>query len=109
MSRKKEYQKFKIGDRVSWTSQAGSYYTSKTGYVSEVIPAKVSPRSYFAKFERDRERYHMVSGSSYCLARKMESYIVLVDGGPRGKKMVYWPAPARLKPTLATALRAVER
>jgi hypothetical protein len=109
MPRKKEYQRFKIGDRVSWTSQAAGCYTSKTGYVSEVIPAKTSPRKFFEKFERDQERYHMVSGSSYCLARKMESYIVLVDGGPKGKKMVYWPAPSRLKPTLATALRAVKR
>jgi hypothetical protein len=97
MPRKIEYPKFKVGDRVTWISQAGGSYTSKTGYVSEVIPANASPRKFFKKFERDRESYHFMSGSSYALARKMESYIVMVDGGPHGKKMVFWPVVSRLK------------
>ena len=37
--------KFKLGDRVVWTSQAGGYIREKSGEIIEVVPPKEMPKT----------------------------------------------------------------
>lgn len=75
---------FKVGDRVSWTSQANGIAKKKTGVVVEVVafgrlPAKISSLS----------------------SRSHESYVVSVSRvGRKGplKPELYWPVRSLLRP-----------
>ena len=50
---------FKIGDRVTWSSQAGGRTVTKTGEVVEVVPALERPKTKIKGmgFHRDHESY----------------------------------------------------
>lgn len=73
---------FKLGDRVTWTSQASGRETRKTGEVVAVIPAGKKPGEIFERMNTKR-----FDGA----ARDHESYGVEVDGE------IYWPVVAKLK------------
>lgn len=64
---------FKVGDVVSWNSQAGGYWKVKTGTIVCVVPAGKQPPA--DKFER------LVK----TCGRSEESYVVDVSG------KYYWP------------------
>jgi len=72
--------RFNVGDKVKWTSQAGSYEKKKVGEVIEIIQAGSNPQ--------DALHYQPGWGS---LPRKEESYIVAV-----GNKF-YWPRTVHLR------------
>ncbi len=80
--------RYKVGDRVWWTSQAGGYATTKHGVIIAVVPAYRSP--------------HSVIGLSpgFCVrcdsstVRRHESYLVRV--GRRAR--LYWPRVGDLLP-----------
>ncbi len=81
-------RKFKEGDEVIWSSQAGGGWKVKSGDVVEVIPAGGSiKKSKFIEFL-----------SSPGLPRKEESYIVCVGPKPgsRAKPKYYWPRTSAL-------------
>lgn len=70
--------RFKVGDRVSWTSQAGGYSKTKTGSVAAVVrPGEYPDRAQFLSLYR---------GAGVGIARDHESYVVTVKGAG-----VYWP------------------
>lgn len=76
--------KFKIGQLVKWTSQAGSYRKTKHGKIAQIVTEGNQPsHDDFPQLFR---------GSGCGFGRKAESYVVLV-----GKKP-YWPVASLLKP-----------
>jgi hypothetical protein len=68
---------FIVGDKVSWTSQAGGFSKKKEGIVAEVVPAGSYP---------NREKFlSLYKSQGIGTSRKMESYVVIVGNQP------YWP------------------
>ena len=74
-------REFKIGDQVSWSSQANSSWTTKDGVVVEVVPVGGRP---------DTSRWPVLKGCGW--GRNHVSYIVTV-----GRK-AYWPIVSKLLP-----------
>ena len=74
----------KLGDVVTWTSQAGGYRRTKTGVVEEVVPAHGLPnRARFSQLYRN---------SGVGMDRDHASYVVRVPGKTlRSAGVVYWP------------------
>ena len=81
-------RKFKEGDEVIWSSQAGGGWKVKVGDVVEVIPAEVNVQ---------KSRFSQFLGAPG-LPRKEESYIVCVGPKPgsRAKPKYYWPRTSAL-------------
>lgn len=70
-------QRFKVGDVVTWTSQAGGSTSTKAGRVAEVVAPNKRPSP---------ELFPALHGYSGCgRGRTHESYVVLVGTKP------YWP------------------
>ena len=84
----KNVQKFKEGDEVIWSSQAGGREKVKIGDVVEVIPAGRSILKSRFRSELDAST----------LPRNEESYIVCVGPKPgsRAKPKYYWPRTSAL-------------
>lgn len=80
---------FKLGDEVSWSSQAGGFEKVKIGVVVDVISAGESILK--SKFRRELD--------ASTLPRKEESYVVCVGAKPgsRAKPKYYWPRVSELK------------
>lgn len=72
----------RVGDRVEWTSQSGSYRTTKRGEIVAVVPAETAPERCMP------DGYHCGSPTGFGMRRSHESYLVKVDGKGRG---LYWP------------------
>lgn len=74
---------FKLGDPVTWTSQAAGFEKTKTGTIVAVVPPMGNPR-------------HLVpegmSLDASGLHREHESYLVRVGNSKR----LYWPVVKRL-------------
>lgn len=80
---------FKLGNKVTWRSQAGGSWKTKTGVVTVVVPPNVSFQNACHKVGLT----HKLSKrkNAYGLSRNHESYGVLV-----GKKL-YWPLVSKLQ------------
>lgn len=78
-----------VGDMVTWTSQAGSYMTTKTGKIIKVLPANKwwSRSNYMTDFA--------------CMCdsgmRNHESYLVEVSATGKGKPKLYRPRVSALR------------
>ncbi|MBR8194134.1 hypothetical protein KDW82_34550 [Burkholderia vietnamiensis] len=81
---------FKVGDTVTWSSQASGFAKTKTGVIEQVVQAKAYP---------DRERFpQLYRGSGTGLYRDHESYVVRVPGKtPKSAGKLYWPRAGALK------------
>jgi len=81
---------FKVGDVVTWRSQANASWLEKTGTVAEVVPAGSMP---------DRRRFpSLYKSSGVGSSRNHESYVVHLFAGKRGATLkVYWPRVSALK------------
>lgn len=82
---------FKVGEQVTWTSQAQGYQKTKTGTVVAVVPAGKLP---------DREKFTaLYKGPGVGGYRDHESYVVEVaEVGVRSKKTkAYWPRVSALR------------
>lgn len=94
----KELQKFKIGDKVWWESQAQGTTARKYGQVIVVVNPWENPSLYFEGVERSHNATVAYGGGS---PRDEESYLVLVRRygvrGP-GKAKIYWPKVKNLNP-----------
>lgn len=93
--------KFKVGDRVRWTSQANGGHVEKRGVVFCVVPAGKRIDKRFAKEELSRENINKVRWATDFisgLGRKHESYLVVVPGTGRSMPVVYWPRTTALRP-----------
>lgn len=76
----------KVGDKVTWTSQANANRRTKTGTIIAVVPAKEDPRKYIPdSFPKDQ---------GFGFSRNHESYIVLLE---RGRSVLFWPRVCHLK------------
>lgn len=83
----------KVGDRVKWWSQSGSYDVVKEGAIHRIIQAGENLRRVFKL-----ERPYRIAGYKFYwgggLPRKHVSYLVLVDtidGKKLKKPRLYWP------------------
>ena len=60
-----------IGDKVTWTSQAGGHTKTKIGYIVHIVPADTWPSMDDPRFrELDRKNRY------YTVPRNHESYVV---------------------------------
>ncbi|VWC79599.1 hypothetical protein BLA39750_01096 [Burkholderia lata] len=82
---------FKVGDKVTWVSQAGGHTKVKTGVVEEVVTPGGRP---------SREAFESLYTSNGIGApRKHLSYVVRVPGATsKAAGAVYWPRAASLQP-----------
>ena len=79
--------KFKLGDKVKWSSQAQGFWREKQGKVVEVVaPGRQPNRKRFEKLYRD-------SGCGW--VRAVESYVVNTAQPNRAPKY-YWPVASLL-------------
>ncbi len=79
---------YKLGDRVTWTSQAQGSSKTKTGTVVEVVPKGGRPnRDKFPSLYKD-------AGVGF--SREHESYVVSVPNKRSGVK-IYWPLVKNLR------------
>jgi hypothetical protein len=85
--------KFANGDDVSWKSQAGGGWATKTGTIVAVVNAKTQP-----KFDTLMRKHGARSNYGGGMRRDHESYIVLVPCGKtdKAKPILYWPRAAAL-------------
>jgi hypothetical protein len=79
---------FKIGDKVSWTSQSRGYSASKIGFVAAVIPSGGMPDP--------TEFPSLYKGLGVGGYRNHVSYVVRVSHGPGRQDSVYWPLAKKL-------------
>lgn len=79
MARRKTTKTFDLGDRVTWSSQAGGHSKTKLGTIVEVVRAGKFPKHY--------------SNSS---TREHESYVVEVYVRKTEKLVTYWPLANKL-------------
>lgn len=77
--------KFKVGDKVRWTSQAGGAWKEKTGIVDCVVPPRVHPNriGYLGKL------------TTTAYMRDHESYVIVVQL-PKSVRY-YWPIVNKLE------------
>jgi hypothetical protein len=94
-------EKFREGDMVTWTSQAGGNTKTKVGTVVAVIPGGEASyeRARSAIDLRTRAGTHRSAfGGGW--SRPAESYVVEVPQGTTGraKPVLYWPVASALRP-----------
>lgn len=82
---------FKVGDKVTWVSQAGGHTKVKSGVVEEVVKPGGRP---------SREAFEsLYTGNGIGAPRKHQSYVVRVPGATsKAAGAVYWPRAASLQP-----------
>jgi hypothetical protein len=78
---------FRVGDSVSWRSQAGGYWKEKVGVVVFVVPAGVPPHHVL----RSSDDFH---GDFALGGRDHETYLVQIGKS----KNLYWPRVSALNP-----------
>lgn len=85
---------FKLGETVSWISQAQGCTRKKAGKVVEVVPPGEYP---------DRDRFRsLYKGSGVGLSRNHESYVVKAQQvSGRQTKKIYWPRVKNLTRVLS--------
>lgn len=86
MTDPKNPPRFKLGDRVSWTSSSNGGTKTKVGRVVEVVPCMYGISTAHREFGLRQE----------ALPRDHESYVVHVSAGPKAKGKRYWPRVAAL-------------
>lgn len=84
-------REFKIGDKVTWVSQAGGHTKVKSGVVEEVVKPGGRP---------SREAFEsLYTGNGVGAPRQHLSYVVRVPGATsKSAGVVYWPRAASLQP-----------
>lgn len=108
-----EPKKFKVGDKVRWNSQSGSYSTEKIGEVVFVVPKYVYPISIISIYHKGKDySRNAYNARLYFTCRDMgylpqfdgswrpeESYLVAVKTGKTDKalKKLYWPLVKNLE------------
>ena len=81
--------KFRAGEKVEWTSQAGGYTKTKTGVILVVVPAGVCPK----KHANSLELVNVLPPQYPGCPRDHETYLVQLGRRTR----LYWPLVRNLK------------
>ena len=91
--------KFKVGDRVTWHSQAQGTRTDKSGVVFYVVPPrKKTDKSialYYLQSQHAENATRLTDFGG--MVREEESYLVVVPGTGRKLPAVYWPRASALR------------
>lgn len=100
-------KQFNIGEVVTWESQAGGSYKSKTGKVIAIIPSKARVRDHVPP------PYSLDDVKGFGFDRRGISYLVEVQETLRSKPRLYWPNVGGLKSAnridpLTAALQTLE-
>lgn len=85
---------FKLGDTVTWTSQANAGYKRKTGKIIVILPANSKPYSFIS--EEIFFKYNCAAVDPRSLPRNHRSYLVSIENG-NAKPKLYWPRVSLLK------------
>lgn len=101
---------FKVGDVVTWTSQAQGTAKTKTGNVLAIVPPRMKAIDVLVNVVT--ERHASLTGVG--MSRNAESYLIEVPGTtPSSKMRLYWPNVAALslaaKTTPSIALAIFEK
>jgi hypothetical protein len=88
-------EKFKLGDTVRWTSQAGGHVRTKQGKIVELVPSEL-PGS-LRELEQMFPDCSVASTHGHGYPRNHESYIVRVPSGTKAKDRLYWPRVSALE------------
>jgi hypothetical protein len=80
---------FKVGDKVTWSSQANGHRTTKVGTVVDVVPSGERPEWH----KRAVEISSAWSRKNMSGPRKHESYLIVTHN----PKRLYWPVVDRLR------------
>ena len=86
--------KFKVGDKVWWSSQAAASRTLKSGEIVAVVPAGEYP---FETPWLGKSKMMYGPPNMNCTGRNHESYLVEVKHGDRAKPRLYWPRVSQLE------------
>jgi hypothetical protein len=83
---------FKLGDTVTWTSQAQGSEKTKIGVVVEVVPENKKINTWLARYEKYLIQFGMGR-------RNHESYLVEVRDGKtdKARPKLYWPLVSKLR------------
>lgn len=96
---------FRVGDKVTWTSQSAASRKTKTGTVIRIVPENfnIYRESYLDSIKSDHEQSKVgkTTGELSTVAlgggantRNHESYLVIVVDGKKAK--LYWPLVTQL-------------
>lgn len=87
---------FKVGSKVTWSSQAHGSRTTKVGTIVAVVPPGGSPSRAFAAVRKTLNARSAFGGG---MARDHESYLVSVTVGKtdKAKPALYWPLVSQLR------------
>lgn len=88
---KQQVRSFSVGDRVSWKSQAGGHWKTKTGTVVEVVPAFKIPRD--KNFGSNRRHESYIVEVTYPAVRSTSA----VKKVTQRKSERYWPLVRNLR------------
>lgn len=90
-------ERLRVGDWVSWESQAAGSWTEKRGQIVAEIPAGISFWQWKANNGFDTSKYGR-GWDSETNQRKEVSYLVAVPSKTgRGKPKLYWPLAWKLE------------
>lgn len=84
---------FKLGDKVSWSSQSAGSTTTKTGEIVLVVPPLTNCKLYVNHNLHADQYTSAVDGHGY---REHESYVVAVPQGRKARPKLYWPLVKKL-------------
>lgn len=88
---------FRVGDRVSWSSQVQATETTKRGVVVAVVPAGMRPHDVDDEAKRIYERRGRSIPFGFALDH--ESYFIHVPSkSGKGRGRFYWPIVKHLEP-----------
>lgn len=89
---------FKVGDKVTWKSQANGHWSTKTGEVVAVIPADTSLRNVLENGDVTSKKYAGMNRMTGSMGfRHHESFLVAVPAKGKGKPNIYWPVASSLE------------
>lgn len=95
----KENPVFKIGDKVTWSSQSGGSTTTKSGEVAGIVPPRTYCNWHDLRGCNIDEKYKTLTRRFDGGLRNHESYIVMVKTGKTDKAspVLYWPRVSSLR------------
>jgi hypothetical protein len=94
MPSKIKRETFKLGETVSWLSQAGGFDARKTGEIVAVMPPKC--HDIPGLMRQLGEKYNCVKQSGWGYCRDHESYVILVRPMGKARPRLYWPVVSLL-------------
>lgn len=65
---------FKVGDKVTWTSQAGGFAATKVGEVIEIVPPNTRPNIKGPGMNRDHESYIVRAYTQHAETKRTRKY-----------------------------------